>query len=175
MRFGLLWTYKELHQTDNYLLELENAFIYLTKVNPAKIFWNNNESITNPRHFVVEKTQQCFHDIEIDDEELFDNNGFMHKYCDLMIKYFPRHKYGYSDKGIIYCKSNDLKNGLAYHFKAFSLDNQDALIAANIGFTYKLMGDKVNAIKYFNKVLEISKEEYYVEGAKRQLEELRKK
>jgi len=109
------------------------------------------------------------------EENISANTNFIYKYCDHMIKYFPRHKYGYSNKGIIYYVSNDLKNALDYFLKAFSLDNQDELIAFNLGFTYKQMGDKVNAIKYFNKVLEISKDEYYVEGAKRQLEELNAK
>jgi tetratricopeptide (TPR) repeat protein len=173
MRFGLLYMYKEVYQLDNYLEELKNALSYLTKVKPSKIYWNNNESITNPNNFVLETVQGNFFDI-MNDKNISANTNFMHTYCDHMIKYFPQHKYGYSDKGIIYYVSNDLKNALDYFLKAFSLDKQDELIAFNLGFTYKKMGDKVNAIKYFKKVLELSNDEYYVEGAKQQLEELRK-
>ena len=173
MRFGLLWIYKELYQLDNYLEELENALTYLTEVKPSKIYWNNNESITNPNNFVLETVQGNFFDI-MDDENISANINFIHTYCDHMIKYFPQHKYGYSDKGGIYYSVKDFKNALVYFLKAFSRDKQDALIAGNIGFTYKAMGDKINAIKYFNEVLEITNDEYYVEGAKRQLEELRK-
>lgn len=174
MRFGLMWMYKELHQLDNYLQELENALLFVTEVNPPKIFWNNNESITEPKNFVLETVQSNFFKIMNEDERIANNTNFTHKYCDLMIQYFPGHKYGYSDKGVLYNMSNDLKNALAYHLKAFSLDSRDELIAFNIGFTYKQMGDKSNAIKYFKKVLEISKDSYYLEGAKKQLEELKK-
>ncbi len=175
MRFGLIWMYKELYQLDNYLQELEDALLYLTKVNPPKIYWNNNESITEPKNFVLETAQGNFFKIMNEDKRIANNTNFAHKHCDLMIKYFPRHKYGYSDKATVYNMSNDLKNALTYHLKAFSLDSRDELIAFNIGFTYKQMGDKTNAIKYFKKVQEISKDPYYVEGAKKQLEELRKK
>jgi tetratricopeptide (TPR) repeat protein len=175
MRFGLIWMYKELYQLDNYLLELESALYYLTSTKPSKIFWNNNESITAPNDFVLDTVQGNFSDIWKDEPSIFDNTNFMHKYCDLLMKYFPSHKYGYSDKAWIYYSAKDLQKAISYHLKAFSLDNQDELIAVNIAFTYRQMGDRENAIKYFNKVLEIGKDPGRLEYAKQQLEELRKK
>ncbi len=174
MRFGLLYAYKELKQFENYLLELENGLSFLRKNNLKKIYWNNNEIISNPADFIIETVQGNFHDL-ITSENIREDLNFAYKYCDLLIKYFPKHKYGYSNKGIIYYQNKDFKHALEYFLKAYSIDPKDELIVSNIGFLYKEMNDKNNAKKYFKKVIEIGKDDFYVGGAKQQLNLLEKK
>jgi len=106
MRSGLLWALKEMCQLDEYLIELEDALKYVTNNKLEKVYWNNNEFIPNPHEFVIEKVQGSFNDI-ISSNEIFSNKQFMYKCVDLMIQYFPKHKYGYADKGYIYLVNND--------------------------------------------------------------------
>ncbi len=169
MRFGLLYALKELNQYENYLSELENALNYFHDKRLKKIYWNNNEVISDPATFMIERAQGNFHELT-EDEGILKNAAFTHKYCDLLIKYFPKHKYGYSNKGVVYYQNKDFKHALEYFLKAYGIDPRDELIAFNMGFLYKEMNDKKNARKYFKKVIEIGKEEYTVEGAKKQLE-----
>ncbi len=168
MRFGLLYIYKELYQLENYLAELENSLSYYRKNNLKKVYWNKNEIIRNPAEFIIETVQGNLNGF-IEDENYEQNSKFEHAYCDLLIKYFPAHKYGYSDKGVVYYKHKDFKHALEYFRKAYNLDTRDELIAFNIGFLYKDMNDKENARKFFKRVLEVGKDESLVKGAKEQL------
>ena len=169
MRFGLLYALKEMNQYENYLSELEKALSYFHDKRLKKIYWNNNEVISDSAVFMVERVQGNFHEL-MENEDILKNAAFTHKYSDLLIKYFPKHKYGHSDKGVIYYQNKDFKHALEYFLKAFSLDPRDELIAFNLGFLYKEMKDKKNARKYFKKVIAVGKEEYTVGGAKKQLE-----
>jgi tetratricopeptide (TPR) repeat protein len=168
MRFGLLYIYKELQQFKNYLAELDSGLRYYKKNNPKKIYWNNNKIIDDPAEFIIETAQGNLSGF-MEDEDSGENKDFEHKYCDLLIKYFPEHKYGYSDKGVIYYQHKDFNHALEYFLKAYKLDPEDELIAFNLGFLYKEMNDRENAKKYFKRALEIGKDESIVLGAKEQL------
>ena len=168
MRFGLLYIYKELYRLENYLTALESGLSYYKKNNLKKIYWNNNEIKSNPAEFIIETVQGNFSSLA-DDEHFQENENFEHKYCDLLIRYFPKHKYGYSDKGVVYYKYKDYKHALEYFLKAYKLDPKDDLIAFNMGFLYKEMNDKENARKYFKRVIELGMDESSVLGAKEQL------
>lgn len=174
MRFGLMYAYREMNEFDKYFTEMETGLRYLRDKRPKKIYWNNNEVIKNPTDFLVEMSQGSFTELTGDEKYRFDAKR-AHRYCDLLIKYFPGHKYGYSDKGVIYYQNKDFKHALEYFLKAYNLDPKDELIAFNLGFLYKEMNDKNNARTYFKRVLEISKDEFYTEGAKKQLKQLDKK
>jgi tetratricopeptide (TPR) repeat protein len=174
MRFGLMYAYRELNQFDKYFTEMEKGLRYLQDKRPKKIYWNNNEIIKKPSKFVVEMTQRSFSELTGEEKYQFDAKR-AHRYCDLMIQYFPNHKYGYSNKGVVYYQNKDFKHALDYFLKAYSLDPKDDLIAFNLGYLYKDMKDKNNARVYFKRVLEISKDESFTEGAKEQLKLLEKK
>jgi len=168
MRFGLMHIYRETNQYDNYFIEMERGLKYLKDKHPKKIYWNNNQIITKPADFLIEMSQGSFAELTGDEKYQFDAK-LAHHYCDLLIKYFPDHKYGYADKGLIYAQSKDFKQALKYLLKAYHLDPKDELITSNLGFLYKEMDNKKNAKVYFKRVLQISKNEFYTEGAKKQL------
>jgi len=174
MRFGLLYAYREMNQFDNYFIEMEKGLKYLRDKRPKKIYWNNNEVMKNPADFLVEMSQGSFAELTADEKYQFAAK-LAHHYCDLLIKYFPDHKYGYSDNGVIYYQNKDFEHALEYFLKAYNLDPKDELITFNLGFLYKEMNDKKNARTYFKRVLEISKDEFYTDGAKEQLKILDKK
>ncbi|HOF14906.1 MAG TPA: hypothetical protein PLZ38_09095 [Spirochaetota bacterium] len=173
MRFGLLWALKEMRQLDEYLIELEDALKYVTNNNLQKVYWNNNESISNPHEFVIEKVQGSLNDI-IDSNEIFSNQQFLHKYVDLMIQYFPKHKYGYADKGYIYLVNNDYGHALQYYLKANKIDESDVLILCNIGIVYKMLQDYDKAMIYFEKVIQIGNDTYFVNEAHKELDAMKK-
>ncbi|MBA7619592.1 hypothetical protein ES703_26931 [subsurface metagenome] len=172
MRFGLMWCYKELYQLDNYLSELESSIIYLQKTNNTKIYWNNNELIENPSEFIIENIQDNFNDL-LQDSTIASVKEFVHSYCDLMIKYFPKHKYGFSNKAVLYYYSKKDKEALNYFLKAYELDKTDELIIFNIAVFYKTLGEKDKATEFFNVLVKNGKDPYYVDGAKQKLKELK--
>ncbi len=174
MRFGLMYAYREMNQFDKYFIEMERGLKYLRDKRPKKIYWNNNKVIENPADFLVEMSQGSFTELTGDEKYQFDTKR-ANRYCDLMIQYFPKHKYGYSDKGVTSYQNKDFKHALDYFLKAYNLDPKDELIAFNLGFLYKELKDKNNARTYFKRVLQISKDDYYISGAKEQLKLLDKK
>lgn len=174
MRFGLLYAYREMNQFDDYFTEMERGLKYLRDKRPKRIYWNNNKIVKNPADFIVEMSQGSFSELTEDEKYQFDAK-LAHRYCDLLIKYFPNHKYGYSDKGVVYYQNKDFKHAREYFLKAYNLDQKDELIAFNLGFLYKEMKDKDNARTYFKRVLQISKDDDYISGAKEQIELLDKK
>ena len=174
MRFGLLYAYRETNQFDNYFTEMERGLKYLREKRPKKIYWNNNEVIKDPEDFTVELLQRGFSELSQDEKYQFDAKR-ANRFSDLMIRYFPKHKYGYSNKGVIYYQQGDFKHALDHFLKAYSLDTRDELVAFNLGTLYKEMKDRKNARIYFKRVLEISKDDFYIDGAKEQLKQLDKK
>lgn len=170
MRFGLMFLYRELKQWDNYLLELENTLKYLTDNNPEFVYWNNNEKIVDPS-FTIETIQGALFEI-LNEHGPEKYNKFMHSYCDLMIKYFPNNKYGYSNKGVLYYYREEDADALKYYEKARSIDKDDMLILFNIGVLQAAMNQKEKAKKSFNEIISKNSDPYYVDESKKQLEML---
>ncbi len=168
MRFGLLYAYKELSRFDDYLAELESGLRYYRNHHPKKVYWNNNEVIGNPAEFIIETAQGNLSALM--EDEGFRNERFEHRYCDLLIRYFPSHKYGYSDKGVVYYRHGDFKHALQYFQQAYKLDPEDELVAFNLGVLYKEMHDGKKARTYFQRVIELGKDEGAVQGAREQLQ-----
>ncbi len=173
MRSGLLWALKEMCQLDKYLIELEDTLKYVTNNKLERVYWNNNESIPNPHEFVIEKVQGSFNDI-ISSNEIFSNKQFMYKCVDLMIQYFPKHKYGYADKGYIYLVNDDYEHALQCYLTANTIDEFDMLILCNIGIVYKMLHNFDKAKIYFEKIIQIGSDTYFVNAAQNELNAIKK-
>jgi tetratricopeptide (TPR) repeat protein len=174
MRFGLLWLYKDMENFNEYLPVLEESLKWVTQNKPEFIFWNNNEKKTDVNKFLLENVQGNFFDI-MNSEKGSMPGDFTSRYSDLMIQYFPDHKFGYTNKGVSYVEKGDLSKANEYFLKALKIDSNDALIAFNIGYCYKDQKDFANAKIYFSKVMQISKDKQFTDMAKKEIEELEKK
>ncbi|MDH4263780.1 MAG: tetratricopeptide repeat protein [Spirochaetia bacterium] len=172
MRFGLLWIYQELFQFDSYITEFEDAFRFLKQQHLEKFYWNDNVLISNPSDFLIERVQQNLNYF-MKTKEFYENPVFLNQYVDLMIKYYPDHKYGYSNKGVLFYIKKDYQNALKYYLTAYNLDKSDLLVITNIGFTYKMLNDIPNAKEYFTKVLNIGTDKYFTGIASKQLKLLK--
>lgn len=172
MRFGLLWIHQENRNFKQFLVELEDAlkFYYLNK--PKRVYWNDNKIINSPYDFIIENAQgnisYFYNNLEIQK-----NISFLNACNDLLIKYYPDHKYGYNNKGILSYISKDFNNALKYYSVAYSKDQNDAMILLNIAYTYKNMNNIEQSKKYFNDVIKLDRSGEYKKIAKRELKELK--
>jgi tetratricopeptide (TPR) repeat protein len=171
MRFGLLYADLLGSRLDDYLNDFDKILSYFSKADKSNIYWFYEQKLENPEEYLIEHIQENFYYIT-GDQELLKNTEFLNRYCDLVIQYFPEHKYGYSNKGVIASMNGDNNKAIESFLTAYSKDENDILIAFNIGFVYKQTRKLDEAKKYFNRVIEIGNDEYYVEGAKQLLKEM---
>ncbi|MEW6526901.1 MAG: hypothetical protein AB1444_09565 [Spirochaetota bacterium] len=174
MRFGLLWALKELKDFDQYIGELEDALKYFSDKKLTYIFWNNNKKISDPDGFIIEKIQDILHEF-VNNDEIYSNQKFLNNYIDLMIKYYPDNKYGYANKGFMYFNNKEYDKALEYYFKAYEIDKEDLLVLFNIGFIYKQKGNYDCAKTFFEKIITIGVNEYYINRASEELKNLASK
>lgn len=171
MRFGLLYADLLANKWESYIIDFENTLMYFSTADKNEIYWFYEQKLENPEEYLIEHIQVNFYDIT-HDETIPRNDTFLNEFCDLLVKYFPNHKYGYTNKGVIANHNGDNEKAIEHLLKAHSKDENDILIAFNIGFIYKQMSKFDEAKKFFNKVIEIGNDAYYVEGAKALLEEM---
>ncbi len=168
MRFGLLWALKELDKYDDYIVELEDSLKYFKDQKLTSIYWNDNKKIDDPYRFIIEILQEMLNEF-IENDEIYSNKEFLNKFVDMMIKYFPSHKYGYANKGFLYFEKGEFDKALEYYMKAYEIDNKDLLVMFNIGLSYKRLGKHGDAISYFEKIIKIGGNTYFVDKAKNEL------
>lgn len=171
MRFGLMHYYRLTSKWDAYLTALKAMFEFLELKKPKQIFWNNNETQTNPKEFTIEIVQSAFSEI-MHEHGFVKLKKFFHKLADVQIKYYPNNKYGYSNKGALYYNSKEDKESLKYFKKAAKIDPKDFLIQFNIALVYKELGKVKKAKEQFEKILNSNSD--FKEYAKHQLNILNK-
>ncbi len=168
MRIGLLWGYKELFQLNDYLYELEDALKFLKISKPKMIYWNNNEIINDPNQFTIETIQGNLNEL-FQNKNYLKMNEFLLSYCDIMIKYLPNHKYGYSNKGVIYYYLNNNEKALESFLKANKKEKKDERITLNIGLLYFDIGEQEKAKIYFNELIKNGTNQHFRKEAKEKL------
>ncbi len=151
MRFGLLSIYQEQSAYTLYLKQLEKTLTLLQE--KRKFYWNNNKNLLKPRSVILGIIQKNFYYLfsNLDSRaQKKDILNFLTNYANLIIKYFPKEKYGYSNKACILYQTQKDKDALGYFQKAQKIDPNDHLITFNIAIIYK----NLNQYKYSKKLLE---------------------
>ena len=98
----------------------------------------------------------------------------MIKISEAMLKHYPNHIQSMIDISTIYVKQEKYKESINILTKANVEAPENAIVDYNLAFVYNLMGDKVNAKKFYELVLVNAKEkeQSLKEGALRHLKEL---
>ncbi len=171
MRYGLIWAYFELKEFNNALSEVKSSFKYLSKHKNETIYWNNNEVLKSPESFIFPIAQGYFRTL-VQEKRFLLHSNMPIKFADIMIKYFPKNKIGYTNKGSVLLIRNKTKRALKYLKMAHNLDKDDLIIIMNLGMVYKDLNNKAMAKKYFTKIVNSGEKSQIVEAAKRELGKL---
>jgi len=171
MRFSLLWIYRELKNYTEYMGVLQASLDYFASRSPKRLFWSKNEVIEDPYKFLTETLQRNFYDLIKNGKGIRDRQ-FFYRYSDLMIKYFPTHKYGYSNKGLLYYDDNNPEEGIKFLLSALEKDPLDELVLYNVGYYYQVNGDKEKATHYYNVIIDEGQDEEFINLAQDAIDQM---
>ena len=171
MRFGLLWILKELKRYDPYLDQLDESLAYYRSGKFKTMYWNENKRVENPGEFLIERIQGNLNEM-LSEGFIKSHKEFAFRYADLMIQYFPDHKYGYSNKGVIHFYNEETDQAIGYFLKALEKDPEDELTLYNIAYFYDISGNPEKAEVYYQKVIDDGDNTTLTGYAEKRLEEL---
>jgi len=171
MRFAKIYIYGELEDYETFTTEIIKTIDY-SVINSNQWTWTDNKPVDNPKNFLLGAIQTYVFQLYDTGEDALLNN--MKKISEAVLKHYPDHVESLSNVSVVYLLKKEYDKALEPLLKAEKLDPKDYVVLGNIAQAYKLKGDKVNAIKYYELSLKHGDEEAK-EYAKKQIEELKKK
>ena len=98
----------------------------------------------------------------------------MTRISEVMLKHYPKHVQSMIDMSTVYVKQNNYNESIKILTKANTVEPGNAIVQYNLAYVYNMMGDKVNAKKFYELVVVNAKEkeQELKEGAERHLKEL---
>jgi Flp pilus assembly protein TadD len=94
------------------------------------------------------------------------------KFAELGAKYFPKDIRSWNNISAEYVQRDDLANSVGALMKAHELDPSDTIVLMNIGHLYDLMEKPAEAIKFYQKVVDM-KDPDHAEAARQEIKELK--
>lgn len=171
MRFGKTYALGQLENWDGFTDEIIRAVDY-SVVNKNEWTWTNNESVEDPKNFLLGNVQGYLMQIyDTQDDSLL---IYMRKVSERVLVHYPNHVESLSNVSITYILLGEYEKALPPLLKAEKTDPKDDIVLCNIAQAYKLMEDEKNSIKYYKKAIKYG-DAQTVEFAERQIEELKAK
>ncbi|MCX6230106.1 MAG: tetratricopeptide repeat protein [Bacteroidetes bacterium] len=171
IRFGKIYMYGELKDWKAFTEEIIKTIDY-SEINKNKWIWTDNKAVEKPKEFMLSTIQEYQLKLyDTNDDDLLEN---MKQIAEAVLKYYPDHVESLSDLSIVYLIKKDNNKALEVLLKAEKLAPTDAVVLNNIAETYKRMGTKNNAVKYYNLTIKYGDEEQKT-FAKKQIEIMNKK
>lgn len=170
MRFGKIHTLGQVEDWGKFTDEIIKTINY-SKINNNKWTWTNNESGEYDKDFLLSSIQDYQRTLfDTEEDSLLIN---MRKIAEEILKFYPQHIESLSNISITYLIKKEYDKGIEVLLKALDINPKDGIVLSNIGQGYKLKGDKVNAIKYYEKMLVLD-DQNFVDFAKEQITILKK-
>jgi tetratricopeptide (TPR) repeat protein len=170
MRFGKVYTYGQTKDYENFTTEIINTINYSAVIN-NKWTWSDNKPVEDPNKFMLSCIQDYVRQLfDTQNDSLLDN---MKRISETVLKYHPNHVESLSNISIVYTIKKDYNKALTFLLKAEKIDPKDYIVLSNIAHAYKLKGDKVNAIKYYELTTKYG-DDQAKEYANEQLKDLKK-
>ncbi len=150
MHMGLLYMENESELYDDVVVDIL-ALLQVAAKNPKWLWSFNKPYDKDSNELIVETVQRYLFGLLQVDEQYIEKMLIISK---KMIEAFPKHKYGYNNIAHYFSIKKDLKQSLEYTIKAYAIDNKDLLVISNMAYLYKETGDKVNAKKYYQMIID---------------------
>lgn len=148
---GLAYMLRELHKQkdclDVLLQVLQNA-----EKNPTELQWKNGEPLPKlPNIYIPELMQGytgSFYRLETKEDD-----ALCHSLCEAIIHAYPDHLYAYNIIAAL-CSANKDEQGCAkYLLIAYQKAPNDSIVILNLANTYRRLGDKKEAERYYKLAL----------------------
>jgi tetratricopeptide (TPR) repeat protein len=170
MRFGKIYVLGQLEDYENFTNEIIKTIDYSAVID-SKWLWTDNKPFEDPLNNMLGSVQEYVMQLyNTENDSLLDN---MRRISETVLKYYPEHIESMSNISVVCLLKKEYDKGLEVLFKAEKIAPEDYIILANIAQAYKLKGDNINSIKYYQKVIQFGNEQAKA-FAKEQIKELEK-
>jgi len=150
MRFGKIYVLGLLQNYELFTLEIINTVAF-SSTNKNEWTWTNNEKKQDGKDFFLQSLQDYQTQLyNTGNDELIYN---MREIAEEVLKYYPNHVESLTNVGLTYLIFEDYTKGLEVMLKAEKIAPKDYIVLSNIAYTYAQLGDKPNAINYYEKTL----------------------
>lgn len=156
MRLGKCYALRETGNYEAFTGEIINTLDHSLK-NGNHWLWTENEQLKNGEGFMLNAVYDYMKQLyEAEDDKLLAN---MQQIGDKVIAHYPRNIEIISLTAVAYMLSDNFNKAIEYFKLAEKIDPEDFIVLNNIARTYRLMGDKVNALKYYDLTAKYGDEE----------------
>ncbi len=170
MRYGKIYTLGQIEDWDKFTSEIIKTIEY-SKINNNHWTWTNNETVEDSENFFLTGLQDYQMQLyDSGNDELLVN---MRNIADSILKIYPNHIPSLSNISITYLLTGEFDRAIETLLKAEKIDESDYIILANIAHGYKLKGENVKAIEYYEKTIKFG-DEQTKEFARKQINDLKK-
>jgi len=170
MRFGKIYVLGQLEDYENFTNEIIKTIDYSAVID-SKWLWTDNKPFEDPLNNMLGSVQEYVMQLyNTENDSLLDN---MRRISETVLKYYPEHIESMSNISVVCLLKKEYDKGLEVLFKAEKIAPEDYIMLANIAQAFKLKGDNINSIKYYEKVIQFGNEQAKA-FAKEQIKELEK-
>lgn len=170
MRFGKVYMFGQLEDYDRFTDEIVRTVAVGDSLH-YQWTWEDNVPVEDPEAYMLDIVQQYVYQLfETGDDSLLKD---MERISLAVLKHHPDHVESLSSVATVHLLHQEYDKALELLLRAEKLAPNDGIVTGNIAEAYKRMGDKANAIAYYERTLAVGDEEAK-DNAKRQLELLRK-
>ncbi len=171
MRFGKIYILGQVMNFEAFTNEIIKTIEY-SKSNANAWLWTDNKPQDDAKLFMLSAIHEYVLQLyKTEDDKLLDN---MKRICETVLKYYPDHVESLSDLSIVYLLNKDYDRALEELLKAEKFAPTDFIVLNNIALAYMRKDDKVNALKYYKKVLKYGDADAQA-TAKEQIDKLKQK
>jgi tetratricopeptide (TPR) repeat protein len=169
MRFGKAYVLGRIGDFNNFTSEIVKAIDYGQTIN-QKWLWSNGKPLEEPTKFMLSTVQSYVVQLY----NAGDNNAdHIKAIAETVLKYYPDQVESLSNLSISYMIKKDYAGAINPLLKAEKVNPQDYIVLNNIAFCYSNMGDKPNAIIYYERTAKYGDEDAKKQATEK-LVELRK-
>ena len=146
IRFGKCYILGRVEDFEHFTKEIIKTVQYSVVIN-NNWFWAENKKIDDGENFMLDAIQEYLKQLfNTGDDNLLVK---MQQIGDTTIKYYPNNVEILSTTAVAYTITKNYDKALAYLMDAEEINPKDFIVLNNIAQAYKLKGDKVNAIRYY--------------------------
>lgn len=145
MRFGKIYMLGKIYSYQKFTEELIALIDYSQKID-LKWLWKNSKPVDEPAKFMLDAVQDYINELYKAGDNEVDN---MKAIAETVLKYYPDNVENLSNLSITYLIKKDYSSALEPLLKAATIAPTDGIVLNNVAYCYDAMGDKTNAIKYY--------------------------
>jgi tetratricopeptide (TPR) repeat protein len=149
MRFGKIYLLGEIGDYDSFSKEIIKAIDYSQEIN-YKWLWKENKPMDDAKDSFLGDIQS--YQVQIYNTGNDSLLNYMAQIAEEVLKFHPTHIESLSNLSVVYMIQKEYDKALEKLLEAEKINPKDYIVLSNIAQAYKLKGDKVNSIKYYELV-----------------------